>query len=319
MPKPSHHRTETSDLLSLRTGNVFEQLSHCSTDDATSECFRNSPPYSGVLAEQGYPGMDSDTTINASTSVQAPKLLPHRPTLSSGYIKSDIFFDSANQSIELPRVSTTQCYNDNNEISASVPSQCRSELMEDYVDADFSLSDSKYLPGSAHVPGDIHETGGESASLHDLFGSRFAIEEIHNSSSDSCSPSEQSSRTTSPCEENEDTVRYEQNISPKYNMSDSECGYNEFQSIIRQDIVLDQNASQQMQNQPNKCDACALTPDLYQHRRQINNSADQYMDPHFNEDTEAHGSRSDQLTRLSKCHGSASSIDSGYVRTCEFS
>lgn len=312
-PKSSHHDAETSDFILVGTDNVFEPLSHCSTDEATQERFQNTPPqYSGLLTEEGYTGVDSTTTINASASAQATKLLPHSSPLSSGYIttKGGVFFDSASPCLELPRVSTAQCYDGETEINTNVLSPCGSELMQDYVDADFSVPRSSHLPGSAHNSLDIYETEGESSSMHELFGSLFVVEEIHNSSGDSCSPSEQSSRTTSPYEDNADTIRYKRNISP---------GYIEFQSIIRQDIVLDHTAGQEMQYQPDECDACALTPDLYQHQRQTDDSADRYMDPHSIEDSEPHDSRSDQLTRLSKCHGSTSSIDSGYVRTCDFS
>ena len=123
----------------------------------------------------------------------------------------------------------------------------------------------------------------------------------------------------SPVEENKEAIRHEENSSPKYMTSDSECGYIEFQSIIRKDVPLHLNHVPETQNQPSKSDLCTVTPDLYQHQCEMDTSAEQFMDPHFIEDSELYSIRSDQLLRLSKCHGSASSIDSGYVRTCDFS
>ena len=314
--KVVHHGMDNSDFISTRTDDVFEQLSPHSTDTATQEHFReSSPQYSAIVDEGGYTGMHVNTT-NTSTSVQACEL-SCIPALSSEYIKTKdgVFYDNQNPNMELPEVATVQCY-DGNHLTINVSGACRNKAMQDYVDSDFSVSDPRYLLESAHNPEDFGGTEGETSSLHDLCGSLDIDEEFDNTPEGSCSPIERSLHTMSPVEENEEAIRHEVNNSPKYMTTNSECGYIEFPIVIRQDTPLHLSAGHEIHNQPS--DVYAVTPDSYQHQCQIDTSADQYIDTHFLSDPELHSIRSDQLLRLSKHHGSVSTIDSGYVRTCDF-
>ena len=263
--------------------------------------------------------MDVDTIVNTSTSVQAPKR-PCSPALSSGYItnKDGILLDNNhNASMELPEDATVQCYDGDHETMTNVSGACRSKIIQQYVDADFSVSDPPCPLESAQNPQDFGDTMSQSSSFHDLCGSLDIDEELHNTSEGSCSPIQQSLYTLSPVEEHNEPIRLEENKSPRYIPSDSEGGYIDFLSATRQDTPLHLNATHETQNQPS--DVCSVEPDLTHYQSQMDTSADQYIDPHLFQDNELHIAKSDLLVRLSGCHGSSSSIDSGYVKTCDFS
>ena len=306
--KAPHHSTGKSDILSVRTDNVLEQLSPCSSNMTTQESSGQSPPQ---YSEEGYTGINGGTTVDTSKSVQTPELVCS-PTCFSGYIPitDGVFFDNHNSNVEFPEV--PQCYGGNNETTDNISRLCRNKLTQDYVDAEVSVSDPKYPLRSLHSHQDFGEIDGKGSSLHDLCGSLIIDEEVGNSSEHSCSPFELPSPTMSPVEENEEAIRHEENSSPKY-MTESECGYIEFQSVIRQDVLLHSNPGHKTS------DICSGMSDLYQHQNQMDTSIDQFVGPHQIQDSEPYSSRSEQLLRLSKCHGSASSIDSGYVRECDFS
>ena len=300
----------------MRTDDVFEQLSPCSTNTAMQQYFRQSPPqYSEILAEGGYTCIDDATTINTPALAQPPELACS-PTLSSGYItaKDDVLFDKHDPSMEFLEVAMAQCYEDDYRTTTNVSNQCNST--QDYVDANFPISDPRHSLGCGYNFQNSDEPGGEISSLHDLYSSLVIDEEVHNSFEGSCSPIE---LTASPVEKSAEAIRQEENSSPKYVNSDSECGYIEFQSVIGEDLPTQQNPEQEMQNQLSESDIRVATPDSYAHQGQIDIMDDQFMDPHFLQDYELHSTKSDQLLRLSKCHGSVSSIDSGYVRTSDFS
>ena len=238
--KASLHTTEKADFISAGRDNFFEQPSLCSADSATEECFKQSPSqYSKLITQEGSSCVDGDTAISNSTSVQLSELACS-PILPSGYIttKGGVLFDKHNPSIEFPEVATTQCHDGDEETTNNDSSPCRNKLMQDYVDAEFLVSDPRHLLGSAHSPQYFAETGGENSSLHDLCNSLVCDEEICNSSDGSYSPIKLPLQMMSPVEENKEAIRHEENTTPKYMTSESEYGYIEFQSVIKQDIPL---------------------------------------------------------------------------------
>lgn len=314
------YSTGKSKLVSIVTEKVADQMSGCSTDSdlgTTREYFGQSPPqYSEVSAEDGYTYIDADASPNSSAPLQ-PLVLACSPSLTSGYIpeKESVLFDS-----HMSSIGTAQCDDGNHDENTSNTSNlCINKLRQEYVQANFSVSDSGYILRAVHELQDFDENRNDD-SLPDYpcdSSSLVSVDETNPFSQESFSATENCLRMTSPVEDNEQhTIRLEENTSPR--LTSSEYGNTQFQSITRQDTPLLQIPKQERHNSLSERGQCVTSSNFYQHQNQTDSSMDICVDPSFEEDDELHSNISKQLVRLNIHHDSVSSIDSGYIRTCDF-
>ena len=179
------------------------------------------------------------TTHNSSGSVQSPELTSS-PSLCSGYIttKDCVFFDKHNSSKEFPEEITAQCYDDSHETKTDLSILYQKELGDDYVKAEFSLSDPRYILESKRNFPDFAESRSKSSSLHNLSSSLVISKEAGNSSQGCFSPM----NTSFHIEDNENIIECKEISSSRFSNSDPECGFVGFQSTIRQDLPVPLNS-----------------------------------------------------------------------------